>query len=68
MLGAFTVGFQEVYKNYLLLLLALPSLIDTLCTVASYDVATKVLNTERFPQHTIVDLNSSITNKHIHTK
>ena len=69
MLRAFTVGFCKVYKSCLLLLVALPGLIDTLCTVASlkvpaiiiYNVATKVLDTELFPQHTIADLNSGIT-------
>ena len=69
MLRAFTVGFQKVLKSCLLLLVVLPGLIDTLCTVASlkvpamiiYDVATKVLGTEVFPQHNIADLNSGIT-------
>ena len=69
MLRAFTVGFCKVYKSCLLLLVALPGLIDTLCTVASlkvpaiiiYNVATKVLDTELFPQHTIADLNFGIT-------
>ena len=70
MLRAFTVGFQKVHKNCLLLLVAFPGLIDTLfCTTASLkdtamivcDVATKVLHTEKFPQHTIAGLNSSIT-------
>ena len=50
MLRAFTVGFEKVLKSCLLLLAALPGLIDTLFTVASltvlamviYDVATKV--------------------------
>ena len=49
--------------------MALPGLIDTLCTVASlkvpamivYDVATKILGTEVFPQHDIGYLNSGIT-------
>ena len=47
----------------------MPGLIDSFCTVASlkvsaiivYDVATKVLGTEVFPQYDIADLNSSIT-------
>ena len=55
MLGAFTVGFQKVYKSYLLLLVALPGLIDTLLHSCN------VLNTEIFPQHTIADLISRIT-------
>ena len=66
---AFTVGFEKVLKICLLLLAALPCLIDTLCTVASlkapcyivHDVETKVLSTELFPQHNIADLNSDIT-------
>ena len=49
--------------------MALPGLIDTLCTVASlkvpamivHDVATKVLGAVEFPQHNIADLNSGIT-------
>ena len=49
--------------------MALPGLIDTLCTVASlkvlamilYDVATKVLGTEEFPQHNTAELNSGTT-------
>ena len=49
MLPAFTVGFKKVLKSCLLLHVALPDLIDTLCTVASlkilamiaYDVAKK---------------------------
>ena len=48
--------------------MALPGLIDTLCTVASlnvptmiiYDVATKLLGTEVFSQHNIADLSSGI--------
>ena len=69
MLRAFPVGFQKVYKSYLLLLLVLPSLIDTilhscLLTFSAMivsDVVTEVLDTELFPQHTITDLNCSIT-------
>ena len=49
--------FEKVIKSCLLLLAALPALIDLFCTVASlkvpamivYDVATKVLDTELFP-------------------
>ena len=49
--------------------MALPGLIDTLFTVASlkvlvmivYDVATKVVGTEDFPQHNIAELNSDTT-------
>ena len=49
--------------------MALPSLIDILCTGVSlkvsaiivYDLATKVLDTEVIPQHNIADLISSIT-------
>ena len=69
MLHAFTVGFQKVLKNSLLLLVAFPDLIDTLGTVASlkvptmivYNVAIKVLGTEEFPQHDIAELNSGAT-------
>ena len=73
MLRTFIVGFLESFKSCLLLLVALPGLIDTLhictCTFASlkdpamidYDVATTVLDTESFPQHTIADLSSGIT-------
>ena len=57
MLRAFTVGFEKASKICLVLLVALPSLIDTLYTVASlmvppiifHKVATKVLGTELFP-------------------
>ena len=38
MLRAFTVGLQKVLKSCLLLLMALPGLTDTLCTVASLKV------------------------------
>ena len=49
--------------------MALPGLIDPLCTVASlklppmivFDVATKVLGTEEFLQHNIAELNSGTT-------
>ena len=64
MFCAFTVGFQKVYKSCLLLLVALPGLIvASLKGVAMivFDVAKKVLDTEKFPQHTIVDLNSGIS-------
>ena len=68
-LRAFTVNFEKVLKSCLLLFAVLLGLIDTFCTVASlkvptmtvYDVATKVLGTEEFPQHNITDLNSCIT-------
>ena len=68
MLCAFTISFQKVLKSCLLLFVAVPGLIDTLCTVASskipvmivYDVATKVLGTEEFLQHNIADLNSGV--------
>ena len=64
----FTVGFKKIYQSYLLLLVVLPGLTLS-CTVASlmipaminYDVATKAFDTEKFPQHTIPDLNSGIT-------
>ena len=54
MLRAFPVGFQKVYKSYLLLLVVLPSLIDTilhscLLTFSAMivsDVVTEVLDTE----------------------
>ena len=69
MLRVFTVCFQKVLKSCFLLLVALPDLIDTLYTVASlkvpamivFDVATKVLGTEEFPQHNIAELNSGTT-------
>ena len=49
--------------------MALPSLIDIICTGAGlkvsaiivYDLATKVLDTEVIPQHNITDLISGIT-------
>ena len=59
MLRAFTVGFQKVYESCLLLLVAFPGLIDTLLhsrQMIVYDVATNVLDTEIFPQHTMADL------------
>ena len=67
MLRAFTVGFQKILKGCLLLLVALLGLIDS--TVARlkvpviivFDVATKVLGTEEFPQHNIAELNSGTT-------
>ena len=69
MLRAFTVGFQKVLKSCISLLVTLPGLIDTLCTVARlkvpamivFDVVTKVLGTEEFPQHNIAELNSGTT-------
>ena len=69
MLRAFTVGFQKVLKSCISLLVTLPGLIDTLCTVARlkvpamivFDVVTKVLGTEGFPQHNIAELNSGTT-------
>ena len=64
MFCAFTVGFQKVYKSCLLLLVALPGLIVASLKVVAmivFDVAKKVLDTEKFPQHTIVDLNSGIS-------
>ena len=69
MFCAFTFGFQKVYKSCLLLLVSLPGLIDALwhscqlevLAMFVYDVATKVLDTEIFPQHTIADLISGIT-------
>ena len=68
MFSAFPVSFQKVHKSCLLLLVALLGSIDTLCKVVGlkvpamivYDVATKVLDTELFPQHTIADVNSGI--------
>ena len=67
MLCAFTVGFLVSFKSCLLLLVALPGFIDTLAVASLkvpamivYDVATKVLDTKLFPQHTIADLNSGI--------
>ena len=64
MLHAFTVGFEKVLKNCLLLLAALPGLIGIFCTVASlkvpamiiFDLATEVLGTELFPQHNIINV------------
>ena len=69
MLRSFTVSFEKVLKSCLLIFMALPVLIDTLCTVAGlkapamlvYDMATKVFGIELFPHHNIADLNSSIT-------
>ena len=64
MFCAFTVGFQKVYKSCLLLLVALPGLIVASLKVVAmivFDVAKKVLDTEKFPQHTIADLNSGIS-------
>ena len=64
MFCAFTVGFQKVYKSCLLLLVALPDLIVASLKVVAmivFDVAKKVLDTEKFPQHNIADLNSGIS-------
>ena len=69
MLHAFTVDPEKFINSYLLLLAALPDLIDTLCTVSSfsfpamivYNVATRVLGTELFPQYDIAKLNTVIT-------
>ena len=68
MLCAVTVVFEKVIKSCLLLPAALPGLINTFWTdslnvpaIIFYDVATKVLDTEVFPQHNMVDLNSGIT-------
>ena len=64
MFCAFTVDFQKVYKSCLLLLVALPGLIVASLKVVAmivFDVAKKVLDTEKFPQHTIADLNSGIS-------
>ena len=69
MLRAFTVDLEKFINSYLLLLLALADLIDTLCTVYSfsfpamivYNVVTRVLGTELFPQYDIAKLNSVIT-------
>ena len=59
--GSYALHFyrwlEKVIKSCLLLLVVLPSLIDTLCRAASlkvpaiivYDVTTKVLDTELFP-------------------
>ena len=57
------LGFQKVYKRYLLILVALPDLIDTLlnsCQLESsfydfFDAETKVQDTEIFPQNIIVE-------------
>ena len=51
----------ESLKSCLLLLVALPSLIDTLAqlkvpAMIVYDTAKKVLDTESFPQHNIAGL------------
>ena len=62
----FYCWFWKIYKSCVLLLVALPDLIDTLAQLPAslkvpamivYDVATKVLDTEIFLHHTIVDLN-----------
>ena len=67
MLRAFTIGFEKVSKSCLLLLVALPSVIDTFLqsywltpVMIVYDVATKVLDTQLFSQHNIADFNSGI--------
>ena len=55
MLRAFTVGFGKVKTLFCIVAsLKVPAMI-------AYDVATKVLDTELFPQYTIADLNSGIT-------
>ena len=56
----------ESLKSCLLLLMALPGLIDTLAqlkvpAMIAYDVATKLLDTESFPKHNIAGLISGIT-------
>ena len=63
--------FLESLKIWFLLLVALPGLIDTIAQLLAlrsqipdmivYDVATKVLDTQSFPQHNIAGLISSIT-------
>ena len=55
--------FLESFRSFLLLLLALPGLIDTLLHnrqlegLIVYDVATEILDIEIFSQHSITDLN-----------
>ena len=68
MVCAFTVGFLESLKSCLLLLMALPGLFDTILhscqlegpSMIAYDVATKVFDTESFPQDAIADISSGI--------
>ena len=68
MVCAFTVGFLESFKSCLLLLMALPGLFDTILhscqlegpSMIAYDVATKVFDTESFPQDAIADISSGI--------
>ena len=58
--------FLKVYKICLLLVVALPGLIDLLFNICQFEsfsrnvfaAETKVLDTKVFPQHTIADLNS----------
>ena len=59
--------FLEILKSCLLFFVALPGLIDTLAVTSLkvpamivYDVATKVLDTEIFPQHNSAGLISGI--------
>ena len=69
MLPAFTVGLQNDYKCCLLFLVTLHGLIDTLLHSCQpegpcYDYLSrgdKGLNTEKFPEGTIGDLNSCDT-------
>ena len=69
MLHTFTIAFEKILKDLSFTSCGFAWLIDTLCTVAglkvsamtAYDVVTKVLGTEEFPQHNITDLNSSTT-------
>ena len=68
MLCAFIIGFEKIWKSCLLLLEALPGLVDNplrSCyfegTRYDYDVATKVRGTEEFSHRDIADLNSGIT-------
>ena len=69
MLCAFSVSFQKAYKSFFFTSRGFASLIDTpfhscpldVPAMIAYDATTKVLDIEKFPQHTIVNLNSDIT-------
>ena len=69
MLRTFTVGFQKVLRVIFYFSWVCLVYLTLSCTVASlkvsvmivYDVATKILDTEIYPQYNIADLISGIT-------
>ena len=69
MFRAFTVGFKKSFRVAFYFSWFCPVKLTTFCTAASlkvlfinaFDAETKKLDTDIFPQHTIADLNSSIT-------